>query len=68
VNGRVAALLLPVSCLIAVVLFALAVPVSVIVMMVMLVKPGIVGQIQRHTEKKITSAIMKRMFSGVSRA
>lgn len=67
-NARVMALLLPVSCVITVILFTVAIPVSIIAMMIMLVKPGVVRSIQETAQRKITRAIMGHMMGRMARA
>jgi hypothetical protein len=62
------ALLLPVSCVIAVILFTVAIPVSIIAMMIMLVKPGVVRSIQETAQRKMTKAIMGHMIGRMARA
>jgi len=55
------AVMLPVMCVLTAVLLLLAVPLSLVAMVVLLVKPDIAGRMQAETERRLVRQMFGRM-------
>lgn len=60
-NRRVMALLLPVSCVIIVIMMIIATAFSLFAMLIMLVKPSIVTDVQNYAQKMFVRQMFGRM-------
>ena len=62
-NPRIAILTLPLMCIVMAVICVLAVPLSVVVVMVVMVKPGLTGDFQSKTQ----TIMVRKMFRHMTR-
>ena len=60
-SPRMMAVMLPVMCVLTAVLLLLAVPLSLVAMVVLLVKPDIAGRMQAETERRLVRQMFGRM-------